>query len=277
MSSVLLERKVSFSSGHRYWREDLTPEENKGLYGPWASPFNHGHNYVLWVGAEGPLDERTGMVVNIKRIDDCLKEVVAARFDQKSINDEVLEMKGVSPSVENLLRHFASCLSDLPGEARLVRLKLEETPLFYGEWFAENNMITLTRSYEFAASHRLHSEHLSSAENIGLYGKCNHIHGHGHNYVLEVTITGEIDPATGMMADLSALDEAVEERVLDRYDHKNLDVDVEELLGRVTTSEVVAQAIFDQLYERVPGDLCRVRLFETPRSAFEVTKPSASG
>ncbi|MBZ0213991.1 MAG: 6-carboxytetrahydropterin synthase [Nitrospirae bacterium] len=132
--------------------------------------------------------------------------------------------------------------------------------------------MSLTRTYEFAASHRLHSPHLSDEENVRAYGKCNHVHGHGHNYVLEVTVSGEPDPASGMLVDLDHLDAVVEREVVDRYDHRNLDVDVEELRGRVTTSENVAKAIFDRLDASLGRSLSRVRLLETARNAFEVRR-----
>ena len=131
--------------------------------------------------------------------------------------------------------------------------------------------MTLTRTYEFAASHRLHSNALSDADNRRLYGKCNHAAGHGHNYILEVSVSGTPDSVTGMMVDLGALDGAVERLIIDRYDHRNLDVDVPELQGRVTTSEVVAQTIFDTLRNELPAPLARVTLWETARNAFEVS------
>lgn len=268
---VTLERRIAFSSGHRYWLPQLTAEQNRSLFGQWASPYNHGHNYVLWVAARGEVDPVNGMVVNIKWIDDVLKERVIQRFDQKSINDEVPAFEEASPSLENLLRHFASELRDLPGGAQLCHLKIEEHPLLYAEWDADTSMITITRVYEFAASHRLHSDALPPEENLRLYGKCNHVHGHGHNYLLEVTITGEPDATTGMIADLGQLDAVVEREILDRYDHRNLDVDVPELQGQPTTSEVVAQRIFDRLVGQVPARLHRVRLHETARNIFEVT------
>lgn len=268
---VTLTRKVSFSSGHRYWREGLSADENRALFGKWASPYNHGHNYVLWVGARGEVDETNGMVVNIKWIDDVLKERVVRVFDQKSINDEVEGFEAVAPCLENLLAYFRERLRELPGGVELVDLKLEETPLLYGEWSKETEMTTLTRVYEFAAAHRLHVPSLSEEENLRLFGKCNHVHGHGHNYVLEVTVTGEVDLETGMMVSLDELDSVVEREVLERYDHRNLDVDVAELAGKNTTSEVVSQAIFDRLKGAVPGRLVRVRLFETARNVFEVT------
>ena len=80
----------------------------------------------------------------------------------------------------------------------------------------------LTRRYIFSASHRLHAEELTADENRAVYGKCNNPHGHGHNYALEVTVSGQVDAATGMVCNLVDLDEAVRREVLDRFDHENL-------------------------------------------------------
>lgn len=268
---VTLSRKVSFSSGHRYWLDDLTDDENRRLFKTWASPFNHGHNYVLWVEARGDVDPVNGMVVNIKWIDDVLQERVVKEFDQRSINDEVAGFSGKVPNVENLLRFFVTRLADLPGGVELTGLKLEETPLFYGEWSNEHNMVSITRVFEFAASHRLDVPSLTREENVKLFGKCNNPHGHGHNYVLEVTVTGESDPETGFICDLTELDEAVDREVVSRYDHHNLDTDIPELTGKNTTSEVVATAIFDRLQGTLPAKLLRIRLYETARNMFEVS------
>ena len=280
-------RRVTFSSGHRYWNSDWCADENRARFGPWASPYNHGHNYILDVTVEGDVDPVDGMVVNIKRVDDLLKREILARFDQKSINDEIPEFAKRAPCLENLLEFIRDALGaelqvdryfpdqDGPTTAhttvRLVHLRLEEMPTFYGELDLETDMTTLTRIYEFAAAHRLNTPALSEVDNLALYGKCNHPNGHGHNYVLEVTVSGEADPVTGMLADLGELDQIVEREVLDRYDHRNLDVDVPELVGKVTTSENVAQAIFDRLTAAAPGRLSRVRLWETARNCFEVS------
>jgi len=271
MTPISLTRRVSFSSGHRYWLPELSALENRELFGPWASPYNHGHNYVLDMTCRGTVNPDHGMVINIKVIDDILKERVLRVFDQKSINDEVPSFGHKSPSTENLLLHFARVLHNLPSEAELTELTLFETPLLYGGWSAaEPTMVTLTRVYEFAASHRLHAPHLSHIENIDLFGKCNNPNGHGHNYVLEVTIKGIPDEHTGMIADLGTLDEMVEKLVIDRYDHKNLDLDLPELEGKNTTSEVVALAIFERLRGRLPAELVRVKLHETARNCFTV-------
>ena len=270
---VRITRRVAFSSGHRYWLTSKSDEENRDLFGRWASKFNHGHNYVLDVTVEGEVDPRTGMVVNIKRIDDVLQEKIVQAFDQKSLNDEVDYFAKWAPSVENILTYVQELLSapgTLPGECALVALKLEEMPTFYGELELGGKM-SLTRVYEFAASHRLHSPALSDEENLELFGKCNNPAGHGHNYVLEVTVAGVPDPVTGMLTDLGAVDEVVRREVVDRYDHKNLNEDLPEFEGKTTTSEVVAAQIFSTLKGKVPGQLARIRLHETARNSFEVS------
>jgi 6-pyruvoyltetrahydropterin/6-carboxytetrahydropterin synthase len=273
---VSLTRRVSFSSGHRYWRSDLATDENKALFGEWASPYNHGHNYVLDVTIVGPMDVRTGMVVNIKEIDDIVRKQLVSQFDGKSLNDEVNHFKENASSVENILRYCREVLlapGTLPIGTELVGLRLEETPLLYGELLKKGSRwaTSITRTYEFAAAHRLHSDLLSDQENEDLYGKCHNPSGHGHNFVLEVTVEGEPDPKTGMIANILDIDTAVNALVVDRYDHKHLNRDIPEFENRVVTSEILVEEIFKTLDGKLPAKLSRVRLFETARSFFEVT------
>lgn len=136
-------------------------------------------------------------------------------------------------------------------------------------------MIYLTRRYTFSASHRLHSDRLSEEENWRVYGKCNNPYGHGHNYTLEVTLAGEISPVTGMIVDLGDLDRVVNEQILERFDHKNLNT-LEDFSGQVPTSEILSKAIYDILKQNFrlarPGGLARVervRLEETSLNSFE--------
>ncbi len=273
---VSLTRRVSFSSGHRYWLSDLSVAENKGLFGEWASPYNHGHNYILDVTIAGPVDVRTGMVVNIKEIDDIVRKEIAGQFEGKSINDEVAHFVDKAPSVENILDYCKGVLtapSVLPEGTELIGLRLEETPQLFGELLKKEGqwMTTITRTYEFAAAHRLHSDHLTEQENESLYGKCHNPSGHGHNFVLEVTVEGHPDPRTGMIANIVDIDDQVNALVVDRYDHKHLNRDIPEFAGRVVTSEILVEEIFSILDGKLPAKLRRVRLFETARSYFEVT------
>ena len=274
--SVRMTRRVAFSSGHRYWMVAKTEAENRQIFGKWASPFNHGHNYLLDVTVEGYVDPRTGMVVNIKRIDDILKSKIVTQFDNRSINDEIPAFFERPSSLENLISYIAETLTSpevLPVEVRLTALRLEEMPTLSAELDLDQtpNMMTLTRSFEFAASHRLDSPVLTPEENLELFGKCNNPAGHGHNYVLEVSVSGVPDATSGMILNLTELDQVVNELVVDRYDHKNLNVDIPEFEGKVTTSEVVALEIFNRLQSALPGKLQRVRLHETARNIFEVS------
>jgi 6-pyruvoyltetrahydropterin/6-carboxytetrahydropterin synthase len=265
-----LTRRVTFSAGHRYWLTNLSEAENRARFGIWASPFNHGHNYILDVTTTGDLDPENGMVVNIKTIDDILKRDIVSQFDQRSINDQIPFFATHPSSLENIAAYIWSELRNLPPEAQLDRLRLEEMPTLWVE--LTNNDMTLTRTYEFAASHRLHNPGLSQEQNDELFGKCNNPAGHGHNYILEVTVTGELDEHTGFLCSLDELDSVVNLEVVDRYDHKNLNEDIPEFNGRMTTSEIVVQEIWQRLDGRLPATLYRVRLHETARNIFEVTR-----
>lgn len=126
-------------------------------------------------------------------------------------------------------------------------------------------MIYLTRKVEFSAAHFYHNPEFTPEENRRIFGKCNNPHGHGHNYVLEVTVAGEPDPVTGMVLDLKELKTILEQEVMERIDHRHLNHDVPELAGKIPTSENLALAIWGRLEPRITrGRLHRVRLYETP-------------
>jgi len=117
--------------------------------------------------------------------------------------------------------------------------------------------VSLTRRYRFAASHRLHRPEFSEAENARVYGKCSNPHGHGHNYELEVTVTGAVDPATGMIANLGELDPFVERQV------------VEEFAENVPTAENICREIYRRLKSFPAARVERVRVEETSKNSFE--------
>jgi 6-pyruvoyltetrahydropterin/6-carboxytetrahydropterin synthase len=131
--------------------------------------------------------------------------------------------------------------------------------------------VELGRRYRFAAAHRLHSARLSEEENSRLYGKCNNPHGHGHNYVLEVSLSGDIDPATGMIANLTDLDGFVERNVLEAFDHRSLNDQVPEFREQVPTTENLCIEIFRRLRAFPNAKLERVRVQETNNNSFEYT------
>jgi 6-pyruvoyltetrahydropterin/6-carboxytetrahydropterin synthase len=121
----------------------------------------------------------------------------------------------------------------------------------------------------FSASHRLHSPEMSEQENQRVYGKCNNPYGHGHNYALEVTVAGAIDPATGMVCNLVDLDTFIDREVLERFGHRNLN-DVDAFRALVPTTENLCIEIYRVLKRGFRGALLeRVRLEETMMNAFE--------
>jgi 6-pyruvoyltetrahydropterin/6-carboxytetrahydropterin synthase len=125
------------------------------------------------------------------------------------------------------------------------------------------------RRYTISASHRLHTDALSAEANRATYGKCNNPHGHGHNYVVEVVVAGAVDPETGMIVNLAVLDEMVRSRVIDRFDHANLNLDPL-FVNRVPTTENLSRAVFALLKDALPaGKLERVRVEETENNFFE--------
>jgi 6-pyruvoyltetrahydropterin/6-carboxytetrahydropterin synthase len=141
------------------------------------------------------------------------------------------------------------------------------------EWSArrvnDGLKIELGRRYKFSASHRLHSDRLSEEENWRVYGKCNNPHGHGHNYVVEVRVSGKVDAATGMIANLADLDGFVEREVLEPFDHKLLNEEVAAFRESVPTTENLCKEIYQRLKQFPKAKLERVRVEETSNNAFE--------
>ena len=127
----------------------------------------------------------------------------------------------------------------------------------------------LTKRYWFSASHRLHCDALSAEENRDVYGKCNNPHGHGHNYALEVTVAGQVDPKTGMVCNLADLDGFIHENILERFGHENLNT-LTEFQGVVPTTENLCIEIYRILAQGFHhAAIEKVRMEETMLNSFE--------
>jgi len=137
-------------------------------------------------------------------------------------------------------------------------------------------MHELTRRLEFSAAHRLHNPKFSDEENKRLYGVCNNLHGHGHNYVLDVTLRGEADVETGMVMDLNRLAVLLDEVIFAAVDHRHLDHDVPWMDGRVSTAENVVSAMWEQLAEHLSPLLYRMRLYESAANYVDYYGPDAT-
>ena len=127
----------------------------------------------------------------------------------------------------------------------------------------------LSRRYRLSASHRLHTEQFSTEQNRAVYGKCNHPHGHGHNYIVEVMVSGPVDPVTGMVCNLSELDVLMKRKIVDRFDHANLNLD-----AAFATLVPTTENLCLEIYRVVNTELARVKLEkvrveETSKDFFE--------
>lgn len=269
-----LTRLVEFEASHRYWNPAFSQEENRQIFGKCVSPYGHGHNYVLRVTLRGQVEARTGMVINIKELDRILKEV-SNEFDHKFINLDHQAFHQRIPTTENLASYMRDRIEEklrAEGSAyQFSRVTLYEEPTLWADVFAGEGktMTYLTKTFGFSAAHRLHSIALSEEENRTIFGKCNNPHGHGHNYELEVTVQGQIDPRTGMIMDLGYLMQTVQEEIIDRFDHKHLNEDTEEFRFLNPTGENIAKVIWDLLQPKLRENLTKIGLWETPKNFFE--------
>ncbi len=132
--------------------------------------------------------------------------------------------------------------------------------------------VTVTRRLRFNAAHRVHNPALSDEENAATFGKCNNPNWHGHNYILDVSLEGDIDERTGYVFDLAALKQLVEREVVDKVDHRNFNLDVDFMESVIPTSENIVVAFWRLLVDRVkPARLSKLVLWETENNYVEYT------
>lgn len=130
--------------------------------------------------------------------------------------------------------------------------------------------VTVCRKEHFNAAHRLHNSNWSDEKNLAIFGKCNNLNFHGHNYELIVKVTGQIDADTGYVIDMKLLSDIIKKNILERYDHKNLNLDTEEFKSKIPTAENIAVEIWNILKEKINKQLeLKVILYETERNFVE--------
>ncbi len=265
----IINRRAQFSASHRYWLPELSEAENAKQFGLCAQAPGHGHNYVLYVAMEGDLDEY-GMVLNLSDVKHVIKKEVTSQLDFAFLNDTWAEFQQTLPTTENMARVIWQKLAPhLP----LVKIQLFEHPELWADYEGNDMEAYLTISTHFSAAHRLARPDLSFEQNSEIYGKCARVNGHGHNYHVEITIKGEIDPRTGMIADLVAFQKAVDNLVVEPMDHTFLNKDIPYFEQVVPTAENIAVYIRDLLVEpirQIGAQLHKVKLIESPNNSCEV-------
>ena len=218
---------------------------------------------VLWVTLGGGIDRGSGFVVNIFDIDEALREALAAQEVTVETGWEVLAW-----GRKVLCRKF------LEQKVLELRLAVHEN-LSFSQVLEEREMIQVTKRYELAAAHRLFNPDWDEARNREVFGKCNNAEGHGHNYLVELTLGGDPDPESGTFVDMKAVDEIVEAVLLDRFDHKFLNRETEEFSRLNPTVENMAKVFWELLIGRFEGaETMKVGVWETDRTYAEYAGPA---
>jgi 6-pyruvoyltetrahydropterin/6-carboxytetrahydropterin synthase len=230
---------------------------------------------AVTVTVSGELDRETGMLVNIKTIDSRVREGAVERVRAQG-REGVL---GIGRLAAVLLEQMTEALAGKVEAVEGVAVKV--SPYLQAEARREEMpMVRLSQRFEFSAAHRLHSAKLSEDENWKVFGRCNNPNGHGHNYELEVTVLGAPDAKSGTVIAVPELQKIVNERVIDVFDHKHLNLDCAEFRepgGVNPTVENIARIIYGRLKGAFPSGgggakLAGVRLWETPKTMCEYSE-----
>ncbi len=265
----IVKRRAQFSASHRYWLPELSEAENERLFGANARFPGHGHNYVLYVSLVGELDEY-GMVTNLSEVKKIIHREVVSQLDYSYLNDTWPEFQQTLPTTEYIAKViWQRLIPYLP----LVDIQLYEHPQLWANYQGKDMEATLTIGTHFSAAHRLALPELTLEENTKIYGKCARPNGHGHNYHLEVSVTGQIHPRTGMVVDLVTLHKIVAEYVVEPLDHTFLNKDIPYFTQVVPTAENIAIYIAKILRDPIAQlgvELTRVKLIESPNNSCEI-------
>ena len=254
----------------------INPGRDEGLagkptnsYAGFPSMRGIGQFLVLRVTVSGPLDRSSQYLINIKQIDALVRERAIPLIGRRLREDPSVRPAGLVAEL------FHQVAPDAPGVS-LEEVTLLLSPfLSYGCRSLELPMVRLSQKFEFSATHRLHNPALSDEENCRTYGKCNNPHGHGHNYEVQVTLRGKPDDS-GVLVDVPAFERIVASTVIDRLDHKNLNVEVPEFReGLIPSVENIAMTIYRLLkpkFADAGAKLAAVTVWETPKTWCEYSE-----
>lgn len=247
MTPVLLTKRIEFAAAHRYIKAEWDEAKNRAVFGPCYNPPAHGHNYMVEVTVSGEVDPKTGMVVNLFDLKRVLLNVLE-EFDHKNLNLDMPYFEGRIPTSENLARVLWSKLDTQQAIGTLHAIRLYEDEDLYAEVTAAAGLdvASVTRRYSFTAVQDSKP---------------------GPEWDCFVTVHGAIDPVTGMVTDIGALNRLVQEKVLQTFDRHRLP----EVFGtQPVTGEELVEHIWKQLASSLSsGKLLNVRLVQSRDLSFE--------
>ena len=235
-----------------------------------------GHFLVFRLTLEGEIDPQSGYLRNIKDIDGAVRDTVVPFLETAVDEWSFVNSQKLARTLVETIQ-----FNDSLPRANIVAGELLLSPHLTLGWSAsEPNMIRLSQKFEFSASHRLHNPALSSEENVALFGKCNNPMGHGHNYELQVTVSGVPDPKSEQIIAVDALEQIVDEQVIKAFDHKHLNLEVAEFKTLNPSVENIARVIYERLAPalarsfkgRTDAKLASVTVWETPKTWAEYSE-----
>jgi 6-pyruvoyltetrahydropterin/6-carboxytetrahydropterin synthase len=248
-----------FSAARQTASPELSQEQNEKLFGAATSPFGHGHNYRARLTFRSDGTEP-------HPVSQCLTSL-RNELDHKNLNREVPGLANQPSTTEILARYIHKrAAKTLP----IDRVRLHERSDFFAEHWSGDRFFLGFRA-GFSAAHCLHSQHLSAEQNVALYGKCNNARGHGHLYLTEATIGGQLDERSGTLASFDWLQGGIA-AALELWQNKHLDLEMEEFRNRTSTGENIVQSLWPQFDSRLAGRLVRLRLWETANNRFTLRK-----
>jgi 6-pyruvoyltetrahydropterin/6-carboxytetrahydropterin synthase len=247
----------------RIWLSDIPEDYQQPSTNSWSgwpvgttsAPF-----VMIRTTLAGQPHAESGYICDVKQIDALVRNCIAT----------------LAPTTDSPARLLVELWQALQGKslpAELIALETVASPYLCFQITKQTSpMVTVTQQFEFSASHRLHNTALSAEENLAMFGKCNNPNGHGHNYVLDVSVSGEPDPRTGNVMPVAELDQLVRKCVIDRFDHRHLNEDTAEFKELNPTVENIATVIWNLLAGKLSvGALERIRVYETPKTWAELT------
>ncbi len=257
--------KLDFSAARRTCSPHLTDKENEQLFGVASSPTGHGHHYQTYITLTDKFDEQKGMVVPDVESEPVLQRLFD-ELDHRNLNLEVKALSALPVTTEIISRYI---FDRLKKELPVTKIRLLENENFFVE-YDNNNNFRMGVKQSFYSAHRLNSSELSENENLSLYGKCNNLHGHGHQYFVECVVDGNIDERTGTIGDLVGLNNKLK-LVLDDWNYRHLDLETDDFKNLPTTGENIVSVLWEKL-EKSINNLYQIKLWETPNNCFTLKK-----
>lgn len=245
---LTISKKFEISCSHRLFNENWSEEENFNYYGDESKgKFGHGHNFDVTFIFNGPINEKTGMVINVSEIKEIINLLINEKYDHKYLNLDTKPFDRIIPTPENIARQLFLDAENLflNHSANLVACHLGEEPKIDVTAFGDGD-INRKFYFDFSAARRTYSPNLSGIENEKLFGKASNESGHGHHYKVKCTLAGIPDSESGSIYSEVKINKLLNE-LYEKYDHKNLNIDIEELKNKPITTEILCRQLFDDI------------------------------